>query len=208
MRPKLYHIVHVDRLASIAGDGGLCCDTTMMTRPKVGTSIGMTDIKARRARKKLASHPELNVGDCVPFYFCPRSVMLYLMYRGNHPELTYRGGQNPIVHLEADLHDAIEWAKRANRRWVFTASNAGSSYFEDWSDLEELHRIDWSAIRVRDWREKKEGKQAEFLMESSFPLQLISRVGVHSGVIQRQAITALTGAEHVPRVEVKQDWYY
>lgn len=204
----MYHIVHVDRLASIAGDGGLCCDTTMMTRPKVGTSIGMTDIKARRARKKLASHPELNVGDCVPFYFCPRSVMLYLMYRGNHPELTYRGGQNPIVHLEADLHDAIEWAKRANRRWVFTASNAGSSYFEDWSDLEELHRIDWSAIRARDWREKKEGKQAEFLMESSFPLQLISRVGVHSGVIQRQAITALTGAEHVPRVEVKQDWYY
>ncbi len=180
----------------------------MMTRPKVGTSIGMTDIKARRARKKLASHPELNVGDCVPFYFCPRSVMLYLMYRGNHPELTYRGGQNPIVHLEADLHDAIEWAKRAGRRWVFTASNAGSSYFEDWSDLEELRRIDWSAIRARDWREKKEGKQAEFLMESSFPLQLISRVGVHSGVIQRQAITALTGAEHVPRVEVKQDWYY
>ena len=74
--------------------------------------------------------------------------------------------------------------------------------------LEELHRIDWSAIRARDWREKKEGKQAEFLMESSFPLQLITRVGVHSGVIQHQAIAALKGGEHVPRVEVKRDWYY
>jgi len=109
-RPKLYHIVHADRLTSIIADGGLLCDTTMMKRPKVGTAIGMTEIKARRARTKLASHPELNVGDCVPFYFCPRSVMLYLVYRGNHQGLTYRGGQEPIVHLEADLHDAIEWA--------------------------------------------------------------------------------------------------
>ena len=204
----MYHIVHVDRLASIVGDGGLLCDTAMMKRPNVGTAIGMTKIKARRARTKLASHPELNVGDCVPFYFCPRSVMLYLVYRGNHQGLTYRGGQEPIVHLEADLHDAIEWAERANRCWAFTASNAGSSYFDDWSDLEDLHRIDWAAVRAGDWRRKKEGKQAEFLMESSFPWQLVTRVGVHSKVIQRQATTALTGAEHVPRVELRPDWYY
>ena len=207
-RPKLYHIVHVDRLASIIGEGGLLCDTTMMKRPKVGTAIGMTEIKARRARTKLASHPELNVGDCVPFYFCPRSVMLYLMYRGNHRELTYRGGQDLIVHLEADLHGAIEWATRAGRRWAFTASNAGSSYFEDWSDLRELHRIDWSAVRAGDWRAKKEGKQAEFLMESSFPWQLITRVGVHSTSIRRQAVETLVGADYVPRVEVKPGWYY
>ena len=54
--------------------------------------------------------PGLNVGDCVPFYFCPRSVMLYLIHRANHPELDYRGGQGPIVHLEADLHEAANWA--------------------------------------------------------------------------------------------------
>ena len=168
----------------------------------------MADIKARRARRSLRSHPELHVGDCVPFYFCPRSVMLYLMYRDNHPGLTYHGGQDPIVHLEADLHEAVNWAERADRRWAFTASNAGSFYFEDWCDLGDLDRVDWSAVEARDWRDKKEGKQAEFLMESSFPWPLISRVGVHSAPVRRQAVQALTRVEHVPRVEVKRDWYY
>ena len=168
----------------------------------------MEDIKARRARTSLRSHPELHVGDCVPFYFCPRSVMLYLMYRGNHPGLTYHGGQGPIVHLEADLREAVDWAERADRRWAFTKSNAGSAYFEDWSDLEELPRVDWEAVRARDWRDMKEGKQAEFLMESSFPWFLITRVGVHSAAVQRQATEALKGHEHVPRVEVQRAWYY
>lgn len=208
VQPSIYHIVHVDRLSSIVSDAGLVCDAMMVERPNVGTSIGMTEIKARRARKTLRSHPELHVGDCVPFYFCPRSVMLYLLYRSNHRELTYRGGQGPILHLEADLYEAIKWAELANRRWAFTASNAGSHYFEDWSDQADLRCIDWSAVRAWNWQDKKEGKQAEFLMESSFPWNLVTRIGVHSAAIQLQVIEALTGAEHAPRVEVKPDWYY
>ena len=153
-RPKIYHIVHVDRLASIAGDGALCCDVTMMERPQVGTSIGLAEVKARHARAALASHPELRVGDCVPFYFCPRSVMLYLLYQGNYPGLTYRKGQGLIVHLEADLRESVAWAERVGRRWAFTASNAGSYYFHDWSDLAQLHQIDWVAVRARYWQDE------------------------------------------------------
>ena len=91
----------------------------------------MTGIKQRRLTElTLSSHPGLHVGDCVPFYFCPRSVMLYLIYQGNHPELTYRGGQGPIIHLEADLHATVAWAVGAGRRWAFTLSNAGSYFFQ------------------------------------------------------------------------------
>jgi len=56
------------------------------------------------------------VGDCVPFYFCPRSVMLYLIYQGNHPDLQYHGGQDLVLHLEADLYRSelppIWWTTR------------------------------------------------------------------------------------------------
>ena len=37
------------------------------------------------------------MGDCVPFYSCPRSVVLFVIQRANHQELTYQGGQGPIV---------------------------------------------------------------------------------------------------------------
>ena len=82
----------------------------MMHHQDTGTTIGMSSIKKRRLKLKLTSHPDLHVGDCVPFYFCPRSVMLYVIHMANHAELTYRGGQESIVHLEAGLHEAVAWA--------------------------------------------------------------------------------------------------
>lgn len=67
--PKIYHIVHVDRLSSILKDDFLWCDVYMTQRIPVGTTIGMNNIKQRRLQNCLSSYPDLHVGDCVPFYF-------------------------------------------------------------------------------------------------------------------------------------------
>jgi len=168
----------------------------------------MNGIKRRRMVLTLTSHPELHVGDCVPFYFCPRSVMLYVISKRNHPELTYHGGQGPIVHLEADLHAVVAWARRNSRRWAFTLSNAGAYYFEDRGDLAQIDEIDWEAVAARSWQRRREGKQAEFLLEHSFPWQLVERIGVQSSAIQGQAVAALPASSHKPAVEIRTDWYY
>ena len=158
--PKIYHIVHVDRLPSIIADGYLWCDGEIVRRSPPGSTIGMNHIKARRLKElTLASHQDLHVGHCVPFYFCPRSIMLYLIHQANHPELAYHGGQDPIVHLEADLRQTVAWAEERGLRWAFTLSNAGAYYFEDRCDLARLDEIDWNAVQARDWRQCKEGKQ-------------------------------------------------
>ncbi|MCW5981592.1 MAG: DUF4433 domain-containing protein [Bryobacteraceae bacterium] len=207
--PKIYHIVHVDRLASILADGCLWCDAEVARRHPAGTTIGMTDIKRRRLIElTLSSHPSLHVGDCVPFYFCPRSIMLYLLHMGNREGLSYRGGQGPIVHLQADLRTVVEWADQNVRRWAFTLSNAGASYFEDRCDLNSLGEIDWDAVQAREWRNYKEGKQAEFLLEHSFPWQLVERVGVHSKPIYQRVINELPVGGHRPEIEIRSDWYY
>lgn len=211
--PKIYHIVHVDRLPSIISDDNLWSDAEILGRnaanPATGTTIGMNSIKQRRLTElTLTSHPGLYVGQCVPFYFCPRSIMLYVISQANHPELTYRGGQGPIVHLEADLHQSVAWADRNERRWAFTLSNAGSGYFEDRADLTRLGELEWEAIAARDWRDCKEGKQAEFLVEQSFPWELVSRIGVRSQQVFMQVSAALQNADHQPSLEIRPGWYY
>ena len=206
--PKIYHIVHVDRLASIVADGALWSDAELQRRARPGTTIGMSSIKRRRLMYQLNSHRGLRVGECVPFYFCARSIMLYVIHMANSPELDYRGGQGPIVHLEADLHEAVEWAERHGRRWAFTLSNAGSRYFQDRCDLAQLDEIDWTAIQARDWRTCKEGKQAEFLMEQSFPWTLVRRVGVSTVEAYNGATEAIRSADHQPHVTVQPQWYY
>ena len=213
-KPKIYHIVHVDRLASIASDGYLWSDAKMSRQRETGTTIGINSIKQRRLRNDLSSHKGLRVGDCVPFYFCPRSVMLYVLHKANSPELTYRGEQGPIVHLEADLRGTVAWADTIGRRWAFTSSNAGSYYYEDYSDLRQLDKINWDAVKARKWSgigvddSAKDFKQAEFLVEDSFPWELVSRIGIRTGNIYATVQSALQGAIHRPTVEVKRDWYY
>ena len=213
-QPKIYHILHVDRLASVLADGWLWSDAMVQQRASPGTAIGMGSIKLRRLKSALNSHPKLTVGQCVPFYFCPRSIMLYLIHQANHPDLTYRGGQGPIVHLEFDLHASIAWAEKQSRRWAFTLSNAGSSYFEDRARIEQLGEIHWEAVGATRWSghgvnpSLKEGKQAEFLIEECAPWSLIERIGVRSQSIYQHVAGLLAGQTHRPKLEILPNWYY
>ncbi|WP_339648984.1 type II toxin-antitoxin system toxin DNA ADP-ribosyl transferase DarT [Halopseudomonas pelagia] len=208
-QPKIYHIVHVDRLASILADQMLWSDAQITARAPAGTTIGMSGIKQRRLTElTLTSHPDLYVGACVPFYFCPRSIMLYLIYQANSPDLSYKGGQGPIIHLESDLHSSVAWAEENQFRWAFTLSNAGSYYFEDRSDLARLNEINWEAVRAQAWSSCKDGKQAEFLLESCYPWHLVERIGVSSQAIYTQVANILAGAPHRPSLQIIRDWYY
>ncbi len=212
--PKIFHIVHVDRLASIVDDGFLRCDEMIAQSPKAGTTIGMGQIKRRRLETRLPSHPGLSVGQCVPFYFCPRSVMLYVIHRGNADGLDYIGGQGPIVHLVADLKASVKWASCNSCRWAFTTSNAGSKYFADHSDLALLNEINWEAVRSTIWSGNgvapsiKEGKQAEFLVEGRFPWNLVERIGVYSRETYNQAADVLNSRSLHPPIHIMPEWYY
>ena len=206
---KLYHIVHIDNLPNIISDQALYSDSKLLKMGQSGIVIGMNKIKRRRLEElSLSNYQDLHVGDCVPFYFCPRSVMLYIFHMDNHPEIDYHGGQEPIIHLEADLYQVVDWANRNGKRWVFTLSNAGAYYFEDRADLEALNEINWNAVNAEDWRACREAKQAEFLIEDKFPISLFQRIGVYSNRYLSEVNRHFANSSIRPQVEIRTDWYY
>ncbi len=207
---RIYHITHLDNLPSILAAGGLWSDAAMIARGGPAASIGMGSIKQRRLGLSVKCHRPDRVGEYVPFYFCPRSIMLYLIHRANHPELTYQEGQESIIHLEADLYEVVAWAENERRRWAFTLSNAGAFYAEFRSQLDQLDEINWAAVASTDFRDPdvKEGKQAEFLVREFLPWHLVRRIGVQSEPFRIRVLRALSGSEHKPVVEVRRDWYY
>lgn len=210
-QPKIYHITHVDNLSRIVAAGCLVSDRTMLARGGPVQGIGMSEIKRRRIEEiEVSCHAGTRVGDYVPFYFCPRSVMLFVIHCANHPELTYRGGQDPVVHLEADLHATIAWAESAGVPWAFSLSNAGAYYVEFRSELAKLDALDWHAIAARDFRmpDVKERKQAEFLVHERFPLHLVERIGVRSAKVRDKVGEALAAGRFGPSVEIRLDWYF
>ena len=208
-QPKIYHIVHINNLNSILNSKGLFSYSQVKTNNSINTNIGMSKIKERRLTElRLSSHPDLFVGQCVPFYFCPRSVMLYVIYRGDSPEIEYHDGQEGIIHLQSDLHSTVQWASQTNKRWAFTLSNAGSYYFEDTNNLNNLGLLDWNAINATNWQHCKEEKQAEFLIENSFPWHLVEGIGVYSQKTYNETIRILNLNSEITPVRIIKEWYY
>lgn len=207
--PELYHIVHIDRLASIIQEGYLYSDALIRQKVLQGTSIGVQTIKDRRMDNQLSSHPGLYVGQCVPFYFCPRSVMLYMIYKANSSALSYHGGQDEIIHLRFDMNQCISWANQHNLRWAFTDSNAGSGYFSDYSSLQDLSKVNWQAVATSNWGgNAKEGKQAEFLIEDRVDFSNVIEIGVKSSKVYNRVRKVISNSSHKPSVNIKSSWYY
>jgi len=209
--PKIYHITHVDNLDAIVHAGEILSDARRLASPTDCTIIGMSNIKRRRLEEiEVSCHPGTRVGDYVPFNFCPRSIMLYILYMANHPDLTYRGGQRPIVHLQADLHTVIQWARDARRLWAISDRNAGSHLAEFYNSYDDLSMVDWQAVASNDFRRMdiKEGKQAEFLIYESFPWELVECVGVFDSEMKSQTDEAIGSACHKPLVKTERGWYY
>lgn len=209
-QPAVYHITHVDNLPGIIAAGEVWSDAERIRRQVACTVVGMSSIKERRLRIPVDCHPTTRVGEYVPFYFCPRSIMLYLLHMGNHPEITYRGGQGPIVHLVARLHDVVAWAVQNGVLWAFTTGNAAAGYVDFLNNLDNLDRIDWKAVAARDWRSAttKEAKQAEFLLHRGFPWTLVKGIGVQNDSTAARVVQALGCGDYRPEVRVLPNWYY
>ncbi len=199
----IYHITHISNLTSVIREGRLWCDWQRITRGFANTNIGYSHIKARRMRHPVTVAAHGTLGNYVPFNFCPRSVMLYVVSRGHDD---YREGQYPIVHLVS----STKTIEAIGRPWLFTDRHADLGYANQFDSLDRLNEVDWTVMPLTYWNdpEIKERRQAEFLVHDWCPWEAIEVIGVIDHEVAALANAAIAEADHKPRVEVRRDWYY
>ncbi|WP_330848616.1 type II toxin-antitoxin system toxin DNA ADP-ribosyl transferase DarT [Thermus thermamylovorans] len=205
----MYHLTHADNLRGILVEGGL---RPKAQAPPTVQSVAYPHIQARRAGIKVPLPPGGTLHEYVPFYFCPRPPMLYALAHPRPSELPYQGGQRPILHLVS----SVQRVARADLRFVFTDRHATVRYAAFLGRLEDLARLDWGTIGARNWAntkelpDRKERKQAEFLVHGLFPWELVEEIAVMDpGVAAevRKILQAFPRAPHPP-VRVRREWYY
>lgn len=199
----IYHITHVNNVANIVRGGRLWCDAQRIARGLVNTNIGYSHIKERRMRHPVTAAAGGTLGNYVPFNFCPRSVMLYVVSQGHE---NYREGQQPIVHLVS----SIEAIRATDRPWFFTDRHADLGYANQFDTVDKLGEVDWSVMPERYWSDPdvKEKRQAEFLVHDWCPWEAVEVIGVIDQAVATRVKAAISGTGHKPRVEVHRDWYY
>lgn len=197
----IYHITDVTNLPGILADGGLHSDAVMAGRDP--TVIGYDHIKKRRLEEiQVPCCGGRFVGEFVPFYYCPRSPMLYVINQGKTGRPA--GCQTSIIHLVS----AVSTAVRLGRAWAVSDGNAGASYTSFFASLDALDSLDWGAISAKYWQSQLHEKQAEFLVADFFPWTSILGIGCHNTAIAERVRALLVDRPHQPNVQVKSDWYY
>lgn len=172
-----------------------------LARGLVPTNIGQRHIKRRRLTRAVTTRAGGKLGDYVPFNFCPRSMMLYVVNQGHDD---YGGGQTEIVHLVSRVSTAI----RQGRPWAFTDRHAELAHALHFDDLADLGEVPWHVMDVKYWSQVKEERQAEFLVHDFFPWTAVEAVGVWGQATATKVHQAMRAASHRPAVSVEREWYY
>ena len=207
MRTLIYHITHIKNLPSIAANG-LLCYNSMQVPTREYINIAYQNIQDRRAATRIPCGPRGTLHDYVPFYFAPRSPMLYTIDKGNVPG--YSEGQTSVVHLVS----RAEVIQTAGFTFAFTDGHAIMAYSEFFDNLDRLDRVDWKIMKSRFWadteedNDRKRRRQAEFLVRDCCPWELIIEIGVANPQVMDQVRESLQNFTDKPPIRVYPNWYY
>jgi hypothetical protein len=203
----IYHITHLDNLPGIIA-AGLRCDRDA-AGTGLTTDIGNARIKERRRATRVGTRPGGVVADYVPFYFAPRSPMLFAICRGNVP--TYQRGADGIVYLLCDLDGLLQ----AGHPIVFTDRNAVLENSYHFAAVEELDdEIDWELMERRQWAntasepDRKERRMAEALVHEAVPWEAVAGVAVHDPAAAAAVAGLIADSRHHPHLAIKPEWYF
>lgn len=206
---SIYHITPINNLPSILNSGGLVAISRLKQEKIDYQDISYGHIQDRRGRTCVPCGAGGYLHDYVPFYFAPRSPMLYTIYKRNVPN--YQEGQNSVIYLVTDIN-TIE---AEGLDFVFTDGHAAMFYADFYTDLEALaHVIDWELMESKVWFDTEDDpnrkckRQAEFLVHQFFPWYLIQKIGVINTTIQTQVREILRRCNKQTPVEVYSEWYY
>jgi len=209
MPTRIYHITHINNLPSILRSDRLIANSRLRQEQISYVDIAHESIQDRRARTDVPCGAGGVLHDYVPFYFAPRSPMLYAIHKGTGER--YTQGQNPVIHLVAEA-EAIEASDLA---FAFTDGHAVMEYARFCDDLEALDfGIDWELMQSNYWFDTEEDpnrkcrRQAEFLVHQFCPWTLITEIGVINTTIQTQVRQILQNVNYQPPVRVYPNWYY
>jgi hypothetical protein len=206
------HFTHLDNLPSIVAAGGIACDWQAAQRG-MRTEVGDTSIKEARRRRTVPVGPGGTVGDYVPFYFAPRSPMMFRIACDCRDAIPgrYQGGDRPLIYLAARVGTVVD----SGLSWVATDGNARATITHFSADLTEVRQmIDWELMRQKMWNstaedpDRERRRAAELLVQDRAPLSLFHEVAAYSNHHADKARVALGDHPLAQRVNVRPDWYY
>lgn len=178
-REYCYRICHIRNLPHILASG-LCTKHHPDADPDF-IQIGNPGIIGVRDDTRVKLRGYGNIGDYVPFYFTPRSIMQYNIVTGYwEPEVPKLHRQYLLViQCRIDVLSGLE-------RYFFTDGQANAALTAHYDDLQYIGEVDWDSIQHGNFSkaggdyDRSRRYQAEFLVHHHVPVESINALFVYN----------------------------
>lgn len=198
----------MDNVADIL-ENGLCtkhhpyaCDNYV--------SIGNTEIIDTRDSTPVKIPGYGNIGDYIPFYFTPRSMMLLNIVTGIRQPVVRKRNKDELIVIRCLIEKLAELDQ-----FFFSDGQANvTSISEHYNDLGDLDEIDWPIIHRSDFKkdlddpDKQRRYQAEFLVHYHVPVTHIESIHVYTEKAAKIVKIELAKTEHLLPIKVTKEYFF
>ena len=198
----IFRIVHKDNVAKVL-ETGCHCRKTMLGKAAY-VEIGNQELIDKRTTRPVPAGPGGTLSDYVPFYFTPYTPMLYNIKTG------YGVPQKPLKDIVI-LVSSLPKLKKQNISFVFSDRHAYLKTAQFSDNLNDLDRIIWPVLQVRDFKkddlDKFEKYQAEALVYKHVPVTALIGIACYNAET-RDGVRKLA-ADRKVKVDIiaKNSWF-
>jgi hypothetical protein len=170
--------------------------------------IGFPSLIDYRKDRIVPISPGGTLSAYIPFYFWYRSPMLYVIHKGNDPEVI-QTPQEEIIYLVTDM----EKLNRLGCQYIFTDRHAKLDYTKFYNNSDDLEKLNWEFIKTDQWgrqfgAERMEMKQAECLVYRYIPTEALLGIAVLNEKVYDIVIQRLKGNEIEIPVKIRPNFYF
>lgn len=202
----IWRITHRDNLPWIL-ESGVHCGNSVVRSP-TWVSIGNAELIDKRSRHPVPMQPGGVLGDYVPFYFTPFSVMMRNIHTG-WGGVKQRSNDEIVI-----LVSSLPHIQSLALPFLFTDSHAYYQWANFYDDLTHLDKVDWPLLQRRDFKRdpddpaKFERYQAEALIHQHLPVEGLLGVVCYTDALKKVIEkTIKTRGLSLP-VYARPAWYF
>lgn len=198
----IFRIVHADNIARVLETGCHCRSTVEGEAPYA--EIGNQELIQKRTQRAVPCGPGGTLSDYVPFYFTPYTPMLYNIKTG------YGVPKKPLEDIVI-LVSSLRHIQKNKIRFVFSDRHAYLKTAQFSDDLDDLDRIIWPVLQVRDFKrddtDKFEKYQAEALVYKHVPVTALIGIVCYNQTMRDQVRQLALERGIDVEIIAKNSWY-
>lgn len=200
-----FRITHVNNVRWIAQNGLHCPNS--LSKDANFLPIGNADLINKRSSRQVPIPPSGTLSDYVPFYFTPKSMMMFNIKTGYNVQ---KRSNEEIAIVVTSVPQLVS----DKVPFIFTDRHAYTQFTQFTSDTSKLSELPWDLWRSVDFKRNNDdlGKtdryQAELLVHARLPVTSILGVAGCDTSCRDQISAILSGTPLEGKAYAMPSWYF